>query len=196
MSTTTSWLMDAQCWLWGQDIRHPDGNLLVVYGLQRRRWEKPGDHATYYRGEFRQSTVILWSGGMLYADPSGSVALPRGGMEPKLLPVTHVDDDHLDPRGLAFGATSTALPLTDPRAANVFRWLRDYEAWVQREANDWRAGCALRWDEAEREAQRLAAEVDVEYEPLPPIPPEGLASWWDMLAQATLGSRPSMSARR
>lgn len=188
--------MDAQCWLWGQDIRRAEGNLLVVFGLRRRRWEKPDDHATYYRGEVRQSTVILWSGGMLYADPSGSVALPRGRMEPRLLPGTHVDDEHSDPRGLASRPTSTALPLNNPRAINVFRWLRDYEAWVQREAGGWRAECARRWDEAEREAQQLAAEVGVEYELLPPIPPEGLAIWWDMLAQATPGSRLSMSARR
>ena len=32
-------LLDQQCWCWGQDIRHPEGNLLLKHGFVRERHE-------------------------------------------------------------------------------------------------------------------------------------------------------------
>lgn len=184
--------MDAQCWLWGQDIRYPDGNLLLAYGLERCQWEN-GGHATYYRGGDGTLTAVLWSGGMLLSDAKSTVQISRHGLDPRL---SVGQGGPADPRAAGQGTEAVPLALDDPRAARAFRWMCDYEAWVEREANGWRAGCALRWDDAEREAQRLAAEVDVEYEPLPPIPPAGLASRWAILARAAPGDRTSVSVQR
>jgi hypothetical protein len=30
-------LLHQQCWLWGQDIRRAEGNLLLEYGFERKR---------------------------------------------------------------------------------------------------------------------------------------------------------------
>jgi len=183
-------LMDAQCWLWGQDIRRPDGNLLVAYGMHRGQWEGDG-HSTYYQKGDRDSTVILWSGGMLLADVESSVVIPRHGLAPRLLPgfgtaPFGTGSASLDARNAAEHVASTSLALDHPRTVEAFRWMRDYEAWVACKAGDgWRALCAVRWIEAEEEAQRLSAEVGVEYEPLPPLPADGLVTYWEALSRAT-----------
>ena len=40
-------LLDQQCWCWGQDIRHPDGNLLLTHGFVRERHESDKDLSRY-----------------------------------------------------------------------------------------------------------------------------------------------------
>jgi len=175
--------MDAQCWLWGQDIRFPDGNLLVGYGMRRCDWED-SEHGTHYRRDDGDLSVVLWSGGMLLAGMDSSVVIARHGLFPRLLPGLGSTDASLDPRNEARQASSIPLGLDDPRATEVFRWIRDYEAWVVGKVGEgWRALCALRWLEAEEVARRLSAEVGVEYEPLPPLPANGLSSCWDALAR-------------
>ncbi|MEZ4552793.1 MAG: hypothetical protein AB7L91_13235 [Dehalococcoidia bacterium] len=175
---TGSQLMDAQCWLWGQDIRHPDGNLLTRYGLHRGHWDT-GEHNRYYWHEVGRLAVLLWSGGLLLVDASGAISLPRTGRLPHARPGARLGGAFPDPRAALQGPEEEPAP---GRLAQAYRWLADYEAWVARHGSaHWREVCASRWDEAERTAARLAAEAGVRYDPLPPIPPAGLAQRWAAL---------------
>lgn len=180
----SSQLMDAQCWLWGQDIRRPGGNLLIAYGLRRCRWES-GGHATYYRGNDDDSTVVLWAGGMLLADAGSGVLVLRQDTCLRLRPGLRPEDPCPDPRRASHEPEGPALPLDDSHVSAAFLWMRDYERWVATEAPDWRAECAVGWLEAEQEAHRLASEVGVEYELLPPLPPEGLGESWNARSSLT-----------
>lgn len=189
LARVDGWLMDAQCWLWGQDIRRPAGNLLVAHGLRRDRWDE-GGHATHYRGEVGDASVVLWSGGIVVAASGVTVEIPRHHLRPRLRPASD-REGVIDPRGTGQAAdvsTTEAAPLAldDPRALRVLAWLHEYEAWVAREAPAWRSECAVRWLEAEEQARVLAAEVGVDYEPLPPLPSEGLARYWSALIGAPL----------
>ena len=40
-------LLDQQCWCWGQDIRHPEGNLLLTHGFVRERHDTEKDLSRY-----------------------------------------------------------------------------------------------------------------------------------------------------
>jgi hypothetical protein len=192
-------LMDAQCWLWGQDIRRPAGNLLLGYGLRRDRWDE-GGHATHYAGEVGDTSVVLWSGGMVLIAEGVTVEVPRHHLQPRLWPAPAADDDLVDPRrthhlGDAPVVDAPPLALDDPHALRVFLWLAEYEAWVAREAPGWRSECATRWLEAEEQARELAASVGVDYDPLPALPPEGLAGYWSALAGGWSARAPSAGAR-
>lgn len=78
-----------QMWAWGQDIRHPEGNLLVRYGFQRQRQEQArlGGASEYSLETSQQHVIKLWSFGVsLYAPEQGSgILLKRHSFRPALL---------------------------------------------------------------------------------------------------------------
>lgn len=174
-------LMDAQCWLWGQDIRRPDGNLLIEYGLRRDRWEG-GGHATYYWQERHNVSVLLWSGGILVADTEATIAIPRHGFEVRRWPRRGLANTFPDPRSDDGGGSD--LTAEAQEVARGYRWIAEYEAWVDRHtAGRWRLTCAEQWSAVEHEAARLAAEVGVSYDPLPSIPVGELPTRWLAMAE-------------
>lgn len=180
MMETTD-LLDAQCWLWGQDLKSPVGNLLVAWGSVRDVQPGDGGHRTYYRGALgHERTAVAWSGGLVVTDPIRSLYLSRV----RFLAIPLPGLDPTDPPPILRTVPLEAgVPVGQCRTDPLFRvateWLVAYESFVHDYAGPrWRAACAERWDEVELEAHRLAAEVGVRYEPLPPIPREGLSALW------------------
>ncbi|MEX2374948.1 MAG: hypothetical protein WD942_05085 [Dehalococcoidia bacterium] len=176
-------LLDAQCWLWGQDLRSPNGNLLVQFGLTRGVFPGEGDHRTYYQGVTAIGcTVVAWSGGVLLGDSEASLFLPRSRFTPLMLPGLWADDAPPDLRGV-MNRSHLSAPADHPHVISALRWLVRYERFVlDHGATGWRAECARRWEQVENDAHRVAAEVGIEYERLAPLPTDGLARAWERLA--------------
>jgi hypothetical protein len=157
-------LMHQQCWLWGQDIRYPGGNLLLALGFERARPGADGGSTRYRLDDPDGLTVVLWGFGIAYRPPGTlGVFLHRYGFAPLALPDTADLNVH----------TAAGVPTVEPaspgdrarirtRAADLARWIAGYEREILRRAGPahresaiarWTAACcgplevATRWDE-------------------------------------------------
>lgn len=131
--------MDAQCWLWGQDLRSPTGNLLAQFGLTRSVYPGDGEHRTHYRGLTTAGHIVVaWSGGMLLGDSDSSLFFPRSRFTPLLLPGLG-DTATPDLRGVLQRPYPQA-PDGHPHVGTALRWLASYESFVLRRGQPgWRA---------------------------------------------------------
>jgi hypothetical protein len=176
-----------QCWLWGRDLRSPQGNLLVTHGPRRlgSRDVPGGGHRTRYgMTTVEGHHVVVWSGGYALGDGSGVLCFPRLRFQPVVLEPGIAAPEDI-PVVLAPPEASGPAPaghLALRLVALALDWLAEYEAHVAQVAPGHRAACAAEWDRVEREAARLAAGEGIEYHPLPPISPDGLESSWRSLA--------------
>jgi hypothetical protein len=74
-----------QFWLFGCDVRRPEGNVLAELGFRKLKAPGPGPspsryHLTVPSGE----TIVLWGFGMLWTDPDGhGMFLPRHRFQPR-----------------------------------------------------------------------------------------------------------------
>jgi hypothetical protein len=79
-------LLNQQFWLWGQDIRRSDGNLLLEHGFVAERPVAGVRGSTRYQlalGGGR--VVVLWGFGFFYGDPLvGELYLGRFRLSPRL----------------------------------------------------------------------------------------------------------------
>ena len=184
-------LLHAQCWLWGQDLHSPAGDLLRASGLERREREGAPAHRTYYVDRLEGGRfAVAWSGGLLFGGPAGALLFPRLRFAPILLEDVRAPEHarDLDTRlGAGGGAASPAAhdtPGLDARVHAAIAWLASYEERAVALAGPaWRARCAAVWADTEAQARALAAAEGVGYTPLPAIPPEGLAEAWRDLAR-------------
>lgn len=127
-------LMQQQCWCWGQDVRRPDGNLLLEYGFERHRPPDGSAGATLYFRVFDGGVAIsLWGWGYLYSDPRFPEAIFHGRFDftPRACaqagPAIGVHS--LD--GLTFTPTAPSIPrVTASLQPPAIRWIAEYERWV------------------------------------------------------------------
>jgi hypothetical protein len=130
-----------QMYLWGRDVRHPDGNALVRAGLQRiARIDNEGEGTSLYRVERESGWIELhgfcagWrphdpeANGILYIRRCHRIFLAQGSMTPG-----RYDRSRL--RSGTFEELATAY--------NPFlRWWADYEQWAAQELGAaWRQEC-------------------------------------------------------
>ena len=117
-------LLHQQCWLWGQDIKRIEGNLLLVHGFERLR---PPDNLSgssqYTLSLPGNLNVRLWGFGIYFGAENG-IFLNRF---------------EFIPREARMADLWQAREMTGlPRAKNfsllaqILRWIGDYEAWVLR----------------------------------------------------------------
>lgn len=157
-------LMNQQCWLWGQDIRRPEGNALIAHGFART---KPPEGLrgsnTYLLQRPGGATILLWAFGFFYhlAD-QGGVYIPRFAATPRLarfdgLPGEVWSATQLGecrpPRGTWQWARARQLFVP------ALRWLAEYERWVRAERGlDYRRACVRSWKHAQTPAETLDAQ--------------------------------------
>jgi hypothetical protein len=147
---------------WGHDVRHPEGNSLVRFGLKRSA-SSGLTGTSCYSAEWENGKVELhgaiasWTPpagetGSTYCRDHGRIALWHGQSAP--IP------------GSEFGAPGTAEQRW--RAFRPFlRWLLGYELWMeQHHGPAWRAGC---W----RALRRLPKGK-------PWLPPHLALQWWEL----------------
>jgi hypothetical protein len=154
---------------WGHDVRHPDGNLLVRFGLARA--PSPGLTGTScYQMPWEGGCVELhgavasWTApaggeGCLFCRDLGRIDLWTGDQPP-------IPGRQRGHSGKHQERWEAVLPL--------LRWLVSYETWISEILGDsWRAGC---W----RAVKKLPKGK-------PWLPPQLALKWW---ALAAAGSPP------
>ena len=130
-----------QMYLWGRDVRHPDGNALVRAGLQRiARIDNDGEGTSLYRIERDGGWIELhgfcagWRphngamDGMLYIRRCHRIFIASGQMVP----------GRYDMSRLRSGSVEELATVCNP----FLRWWTDYEQWARRELGAaWRTEC-------------------------------------------------------
>lgn len=169
-------LLHQQCWLWGQDIRRPEGNALLEYGFERRRPPEgeQGSNA-YILRPTPDRCAVLWGFGFYWRDARvpcgcGGIFLPRFTFTPKLARAAGPPLATWLP-----GQLSDCRPPGTPRQWDrarrllipALRWVASYERWILE-----RRGLVYR-----RECTAAGPKGSTKF-----LPAEELAAAWDRLA--------------
>ena len=130
-----------QMYLWGRDVRHPDGNALLRAGLQRiARTETGGEGSSIYRIERGGGWIELhgFCAGWRPHDPQATGMLYIRRCHRIFLANESVTPGRYDMSRLRSGSTDETL-----LAAEAFlRWWAEYEQWVtQNLGAAWRKQC-------------------------------------------------------
>ena len=147
-------LVHQQFWLFGCDIRRPEGNLLLELGFTRERPPQGVDGSSAYlldRGAGR--TLILWGFGLFVGEPGlGGIFVSRFRPDPHLMPQPSLPVSVWDAGGLP--------PRHKPRSpqewvsarvllVDALNWITGYEQWVQKTVGEpYRADCLDSWRRA------------------------------------------------
>jgi hypothetical protein len=156
-------LLHQQCWLWGQDIRRPEGNALIEYGFARTRPPEGQRGSNTYRLAMPEgATLLLWAFGFFYhRDGEGGIFVPRFGFAPRLARFDGLPGETWSAAQLA--CCPPRGPRGWARARRLFipalRWVADYERWVlDARGLAYRRACVECWPQARVPAERLVAE--------------------------------------
>ncbi len=117
-------LLHQQCWLWGQDIKRLEGNLLLVHGFERLRPPDGLSGSSQYTLSLPgNQSVRLWGFGIYFGSESG-IFLNRFEFIPREARMAD----------LWQAREMTGLPRAKSLAllTQILRWIGDYEAWVLR----------------------------------------------------------------
>jgi hypothetical protein len=157
-------LFDQQMWCWGRDIRRPEGNALLLYGLER---DAPPPESrlgpVYHLSPAPGARLILAGFGLFYSRAGlGALYLARQRFSPCLL------------RRAAFPAPCWKVHAVPPHRppetarewerarllmSQALSWTAAYEEWVWREIGpDHRRRCVADWFKQTVPAETMAAE--------------------------------------
>jgi hypothetical protein len=154
-------MLNQQCWCWGCDIRRPQGNLLLAYGMEKWRVPEGEQGSNMYRRHIGERVVTVWAFGLWFGDMAAGdgVYLPRLDWEPRLMPAPAPAEQiwswkqlppALEPRDDQQHARLACL------VGEALDWIGEYEAWVMHAAGiDYRQGCLEAWRKRTLDAQRL-----------------------------------------
>lgn len=171
-------LLDQQFWCWGQDLRHPHGDALQLFGLTLERASGISRGRLYRGPAAAGAEVSLWGFGLLWQAPAGGLAVWRDEARVRLCP------PWTDPRSVQGARSLTAHPHPRGReqrrrglvlASAVMRWMADYERWALTTLGpDHRRAVLAAWSR-------------------PPVcgPLAAEAIWADLASMAEDASRPS-----
>ena len=152
---TARMLIDQQMWCWGCDVRRTEGNLLSLYGADKRPSPDPRYHSAYLVQIEETAVVNLWSWGLWIACPDrGSLFIGRSRFH-----VGYIRDAILMPDAWR----KRDLPLTELKLdsndftrardllATALRWIGGYEAWLSTVlASDYRDQALAKWPQRKR----------------------------------------------
>ncbi len=129
-------LLHLQCWLWGCDIRRPEGNLLLEYGFSRQRPPVgAAGSSAYMKTTDADMVIVLWGFGAFCGSPAnGGVYLKRYEFTPQYIP-------RIDTRRLPWLPDQMRVTVI-PRETDVqqrmrrqfvalLEWIAQYETWVR-----------------------------------------------------------------
>jgi hypothetical protein len=168
-------LIDEQMWCLGCDVRHPAGNLLCAYGLERRPSPEPRFHSAYTQVDADGRSITLWGWGIWVAAPDhGSLFISRDRLRlawtPHVEPVPQAwtaDDLPLPAAPSADGADRSVRALL----RDALRWIAGYERWLRDHIGpEYRARTIDAWPQRRRYRGG--------------VPADALAETWLMLADA------------
>ena len=152
-------LFDVAMWCLGQDVRCPDGNVLLRHGLVREPRPPGVEGQSAYQGRLADGgRLTLWGFGALCDTCGASLFVPRDGFVPRWVEGPGAGASAF--RAEDVGVRRDAASGPERRAvraglALLADWLADYEAWVARDVGlDWRRECLA----ARRKASPVPAE--------------------------------------
>lgn len=155
-------LMEQQLWCWGRDIEYPDGNLLMRFGIERRRDPTPAKRSTCYRLDRDDLHVCLWGFGMFFGRRDlGGLYLDRFEFCPKWAPVESLSLSIHWPDELPVFARPRGRDQWQ-RARKLWKamliWIADYETSVRQGAGiEYRRECVEDWLRPIVSAQHIPA---------------------------------------
>lgn len=134
-----STLLNQQCWLWGQDVRRAEGNLLLELGFERVRPPAGQQGCTQYTRADADGELRLWGFGCYHRQATG-VYLNRYAFAP--LAVTLQEDVW------AVASIPDSTEAADcSRLAATVRTLASLEQQIQQATGlDYRARCLHGWN--------------------------------------------------
>jgi hypothetical protein len=141
-------LLHQQCWLWGQDIKRAEGNLLLQHGFQRLRPAPGQSGSSQYTLQLGDTLhVRLWGFGMYFGRDQG-LFMNRFEFIPRIAELSDLWQaqkmTHL-PRA----SDLSLLPI-------ALRWIADYEQWVlTTRGSSYRSACFQNWKAAVGTPHRL-----------------------------------------
>lgn len=144
-------LLNQQFWLWGQDIRRQEGNLLIRHGFERVRPPEGVQGSRCYTLRLDENrTMALWGFGLFYGDPSlGGLYLSRFRLSPLLSesgepPVAVWSPAHFTPFTQPADAQEWAR--ARPSLIAALRWISAYESWILEQMGPaYRYDCLAGW---------------------------------------------------
>lgn len=156
-------LLHHQCWFFGCDIHHPNGNLLIRYGFERcgAGDNKAGSNCYRLRGA-EPLEVNLWGWGVFFGNASlGGIFIKRYDFRPRLFERGKLDapvfkSEQLPPNRLPRQSeeVKTARHLT----VDFIRWILSYEEWIENECGaKWRRKNLRDWEKSAFLARRIKA---------------------------------------
>lgn len=149
-------LLHQQCWLWGQDVRRAEGNLLIERGFTRLRAPEGSAASSQYTLLEGDGVVRLWGFGLFFGVNTGwdysGIYLNRYEFRPRLVRIARDIWQSFEAFECATLDPGTEL------SASACRWIAEYEAWVLREHGlSYRVGCLARWSKRGIPAAQLPA---------------------------------------
>lgn len=150
-------ILNHQCWFFGRDIHHPEGNLLIRYGFERcgvPEGAKGGN--LYHLAQCESQELALWGFGIFWWNNSlGGIFIRRFRFMPKyyspalakpVLPVYQSNDMPVSIPVIRRKHLITIVFLLSELA----EWIGEYERWVEEQfGKTWRARCLRDWKNAE-----------------------------------------------
>jgi hypothetical protein len=143
-------LLHQQCWCWGQDIRRPQGNLLLEYGFSRSRPPEGMSGCSRYCYRDEASILYLWGFGVAFGCVEGhAIVLNRYSFAPRWYHSTASLE-----RVWNADQLSETRPPAFKRQRNyarrqlrtLLRCIARYEAWVlESRGIDYRRSCLREW---------------------------------------------------
>ncbi len=159
-------LMHQQCWCWGQDVRRPEGNLLLQYGFERSRPPAEIGGSSRYTLHLDGARIVLWGFGVGYAvEGCGWIYVNRYCFVPRWM---H-EFASIEPVWRAEQLASRRRPFTRREIRrsrrllqSLMRWIASYERWVETKCGaHYRVRTLAAWNRASIEPCRMAAEWEL-----------------------------------
>lgn len=129
-------LLEQQFWLWGCDIRRPEGNILSQLGFEKvKAPAETGLNTSQYRCPLSITcTIALWGFGVCVSDSShGSVFVPRAGLRPRYCQSTLDTTSAWEPawfERILLGETNRDLVPCYHLVGQLIDWIAWYECRV------------------------------------------------------------------
>ena len=152
---TAKMLIDQQMWCWGCDVKRAEGNLLSLYGANKRQSPNPSYHSAYVFQLGEELMLNLWGWGLWIADAHhGSLFLARSQFHLRYIRDVILMPDAWRKRDLPL----TTLTLNNEDIAHAcdllrvaLHWIGAYEAWIGTQVtSDYREHVLAEWPQRKR----------------------------------------------
>ena len=134
-------LLNQQCWLWGQDVRRAEGNLLLDFGFERLRAPEEITGSSQYTLALDKNDFLrLWGFGLFYGCERGGIYINRYDFTPRLAWATRKGWQSAEEMRSLPAASDTLL------LEKAIGWIADYEQWVLKNYGKvYRTACLAGW---------------------------------------------------